>query len=286
MANIIIAEPHGFCFGINRAIELVKDTAKKYPDKLIYFFGELAHNQHILNWLEKDLKVKTTNSIDEIPLNSIIIIRPHGITPNIYQQAQNRELIVINATCPLVLKSHQIAKDLVKQKNQVILLCSAVDHDEAVGIVGEAPDTIIPVILKDVLNFEIKNPDNTVVMTQTTLSTLETQRALNLLKEKYPKITISTHICQATTERQNAIIKLAKEYQFVIIVGSTTSTNSNSLKSVAESVGAISYIVDNASELNPKWFANQENIVVSSGASTPEDILNEVIEKIQQITRR
>lgn len=286
MANIIVAQPHGFCFGINRALELAKNTAKKYPHQNIYFFGELVHNQHVVSWLEKELKIQTVHSIDDVPANSIVIIRAHGVSPDIYQQAKDRRLIVIDATCPLVLKSHLTVKKIISQHQSIIFLCSKVDHDETVGIVGEAPESITPITLENIFNFNIINPQNTVVLTQTTLSTLETQKAFDFLKNKYPEVTILPHICQATTERQQSIIKLAKKYNFVIIVGAPTSANSNSLKSVAESVGAKSFIVDNASELNPKWFINQENIVVSSGASTPQEILDQVIEKIKDITRQ
>jgi len=284
MANIIVASPHGFCFGITRAIELAKDTAKKFT-KPIYFFGELVHNQHVVDWLGTKLKIKTVNSIDEIPVNSVVIIRAHGVAPSVYQSAKNKNLEIIDATCPLVMESHQKVRRFSKENKVIIFLCNKIDHDETVGVVGEDPKSIIPVTLQDIFNFEITDPKNTIVVTQTTLSTLETQKALDFIKNKYPQISILPHICQATTERQQSIIKLAKMYPFVIIVGAPNSANSNSLKNVAESSGAVSYIVDNASELNPKWFIGQDNIVVSSGASTPEDILNEVVQKIDQITR-
>jgi 4-hydroxy-3-methylbut-2-en-1-yl diphosphate reductase len=283
MVNIIVAQPHGFCFGIDRAITLAKDTSKK-SKKPIFFLGELVHNQHVVDWLETSLKIKTIQSIDKIPSGSIVIIRAHGVAPNIYQQAKDNNLEIVDATCPLVLISHQTVKDLVGRKNQVIFLCNKIDHDETVGIVGESPEFIIPVTLKDIFNYKIKNPSNTVVITQTTLSIFETQKALEFIKNKYPQITILPHICQATTERQQSIIKLAKKHHFVIIVGSPTSANSNSLRLVAESSGAIAYIVDNASELNKDWFINQKNIVVSSGASTPESILDKVIQKIKEFT--
>ncbi|MCW1949196.1 MAG: 4-hydroxy-3-methylbut-2-enyl diphosphate reductase [Candidatus Shapirobacteria bacterium] len=286
MANIILAQPHGFCFGITRAIKLAQDTAKKYSNKPIYFFGELVHNQHVVDWLENNLNIKTVYLIDDIPHNSVVIIRAHGVAPEIYQQAKDRQLIIIDASCPLVLKSHQTVRQLVKQNKDIILLCNKIDHDETVGIVGEAPKSITPVTLTQIFDYQIKDPKNTIVLTQTTLSTTETQKAFDFLKNKYPQLTILPHICQATTERQQAIIKLAKKHHFVIIVGAPTSANSNSLRSVAESAGAISYIVDNVSELNPEWFTNQENIVISSGASTPQDILDEVIQKIAEITRR
>jgi len=284
MPNIIVASPHGFCFGITRAIELSQDTAKK-SKKPIYFLGELVHNQHVVDWLESDLKIKTVNSIDEIPTNSIVIIRAHGVAPSVYQDAKNKNLEIVDATCPLVMKSHQTVRQLSKDNKTIIFLCNKIDHDETIGVVGENPNNIIPVTLQDIFNFEITDPKNTVIVTQTTLSTLETQKALDFIKNKYPQISILPHICQATTERQQSIIKLAKMHPFVIIVGAPNSANSNSLKNVAESSGAVSYIVDNASELNPQWFVGQDNIVVSSGASTPEDILNEVVQKIDQITR-
>ena len=284
MAKIILAQPHGFCFGINRAINMAQDTAKKYPGKNIYFLGELAHNQHVVDRLAKDLKIKTVHSIKEIPSSSVIIIRAHGVAPDIYQQAKEKGLVVVDASCPLVLKSHQTVKELVGEDKQVIFLCNKVDHDETIGVVGENPDLITPVTLNQIFDYQITNPQNTVIMTQTTLSTLETQKALDFLRKKYPQLTILPHICQATTERQNSLIKLAKKYKFVVIVGSPTSANSNSLKLVAESVGATSYIVDNASQINPRWFSDQKNIVVSSGASTPEDVLDEVIEKIKSFT--
>lgn len=286
MAKIIIAKPHGFCFGINRAIKIAQDTAKKYSDKKIYFLGELAHNQHVVDWLGKDLNIKTIQSINEVPQSSVVIIRAHGVSPDIYQQAEDRNLIVVDATCPLVLKSHQTVKKLTSENKKIIFLCNKIDHDETIGIVGENPKLITPVTLDKIFGFKINDPQNTVVLTQTTLSTLETQKALDFLKNKYPSLTILPHICQATTERQNAIIDLAKKYKFVIIVGSPTSANSNSLRSVAKSVGATSYIVDNASQIKPDWFTNQKNIVVSSGASTPEDVLKKVIEKIKDITRQ
>lgn len=285
MAKIIVANPHGFCFGITRAINIATDTSKN-SKKPIYFLGELVHNQHVVDWLESELKIKTVQSLDEIPTNSVVIIRAHGAPPEIYQQASNKGLEIIDASCPLVLKSHQTARDLASKKNNVIFLCNKIDHDETIGVVGEAPDFVTPVTIKDIFNFEIKEPSNTSVITQTTLSTTETKEALDFLKNKYPSLSILPHICQATTDRQNAIIDLAKKYKFVIIVGAPTSANSNSLRQVAESSGAVAHIVDNASELNPDWFKDQKNIVISSGASTPEDILNKVMQKIESFTHQ
>lgn len=285
MTKVVIAHPHGFCFGVSRAIEIAQKTAKN-SQKSVFMLGELVHNQHVVDWLESNLKVKTVHSLDEIPEGSVVIIRAHGAAPSVFQQAKDKGLEIIDASCPLVLKSHQTVKNLSFQKKDIIFLCNKIDHDETIGIIGEAPDFITPVTLQDIFKFKIKNPSNTAIVTQTTLSTAETKEALLFLKNKYPNISVLPHICQATTERQNAIINLAKKYKFIIIVGSPTSANSNNLKSVAENFGARSYIVDNASELKKEWFTNQKKIVISSGASTPEDILNKVIQKIKDFTRQ
>jgi 4-hydroxy-3-methylbut-2-enyl diphosphate reductase len=282
MPNIFIASPHGFCFGINRAINLAKNTAKN-STKPIFFLGELVHNQHVVNYLESDLKIKTVQSLSQIPKDSVVIIRAHGATPQIFQQAQEMGLEIVDASCPLVLQSHQTVKDLAAQKNDIIFLCNKIDHDETVGVVAESPDFATPLTPQNILTFDIKNPSNTILLTQTTLSTIETKDTLEFIKNKYPEISILPHICQATSDRQFAVIELAKKCSLIIIVGSPTSANSHSLQEVAKSSGAISYIIDNSSELNSNWFIDHQNIGISSGASTPEAILDEVIEKIKTI---
>jgi 4-hydroxy-3-methylbut-2-enyl diphosphate reductase len=285
MSNIFIASPHGFCFGINRAIDLARETREKYSEN-IYFLGELVHNQHVVDWLEAELKIKTVQSIDQIPRGSIVIIRAHGAPPQTYNQAVAKGLTIVDASCPLVLKSHQTVCQFGGQNKKIIFLCNSITHDETVGVVGEDPYSVTPVVLNDISNLIIDDPKNCIVMTQTTLSTLETKDALELLKNKYPQVTILPHICQATTDRQNAVIELTKTCTLVIIVGSPTSANSNSLRQVAESCGVKSFIIDNASEINPKWFIRHQNVAISSGASTPESILEEVVQKITEIIRR
>jgi len=280
MSNIFIASPHGFCFGINRAINLAKNTAKN-STKPIFFLGELVHNQHVVDYLESDLKIKTVQSLTEISKDSVVIIRAHGATPQIFQQAKEMGLEIVDASCPLVLKSHQTVKDLAAQKKDIIFLCNKIDHDETIGIVAEAPDFTTPITLQNILTFDIKNPRNTVLLTQTTLSTIETKDTLEFIKNKYPEISILPHICQATTDRQIAVIELAKKCSLIIIIGSPTSANSNSLQKVAKSSGAVSYIIDNSSELDQDWFVGHKNVGISSGASTPESILEEVINKIK-----
>lgn len=282
MINIQIASPHGFCFGIEKAINLATETAKNYPQK-IYFLGELVHNQHVVDWLESELKIKTVQSLNEIPTGSVVIIRAHGAPPSVYSEAKNKGLEIVDASCPLVLKSHQIVKDLAAQNKNVIFLCNKIDHEETIGVVGEAPDFITPVTLTDIFNFEIKDPINTVVVTQTTLSTTETAKVFDFLKTKYPDLIVQPHICQATTDRQKAILDIANGSDLIIIIGAKNSSNSQSLYQVAASTGVTSYIIESAVDLDPNWFSNISNVAISSGASTPENLLEDVVEKIKNL---
>jgi len=282
--KIIVAEPHGFCgnenFGVTRAIMIAQQTAKQYPGKT-YLLGEIVHNQHVVDSLEQNYGVKTVHRLEEIPTGATVVIRAHGAPPETYKEAEKRGLYIIDATCPLVAQVHKEVKKLAQEGKQIVYIASDYQHDEALGVVAEAPDKVNLTTLADLDKQAITDPKNTIVLTQTTLSTLETKDALEKLTQKYPTLTIKPHICPATTQRQEAVIKLAKEVGLVVIVGSPTSSNSKRLREVAEEVGAKAYIVDTAKELNPAWFKAATKVAVSSGASTPEEILNEVIERIK-----
>lgn len=284
--KVIIAQPHGYCgnekFGVRGAIRTAQETARQHPDKT-YLLGEIVHNQHVVDWLEAKHGVFTVQHLSAIPRGATVIIRAHGAPPAVYEQARERKLKIIDATCPLVAKVHQEAKRLARYGKKILYLCSQPDHDEAVGVAGEAPAAVTLVTLPEIDQLSLKKPEKTVVLTQTTLSILETESALTRLKEKYPALEIRPHICPATTERQQAVIDLAKKIGLVIIVGSPTSSNSNRLREVAVAAGARSYIVDTAAEINPSWFTGVEKVAVSSGASTPEWLLEEVVEKIRKL---
>lgn len=283
--EIIIAEPHGYCgnerFGVQGAIHIARETAREHPNDT-YILGEIVHNQHVVRWLEKEHGVKTVHSLDEIPQGATVIIRAHGARPSTYKEAREKGLNIVDATCPLVVQVHREVKQLAAEGKKILYIASKKEHDEAVGIAGEALKAVTLTTLKELDEVKIAEPEKTVVLTQTTLSILETEKKLKELKEKHPELTIKPHICLATTQRQQAVIKLAKEVGFVVIVGSPTSSNSNRLKEVAEAAGAKAYIVDTADELDPNWFKGIEKVAVSSGASTPEWLLEEVIERIKE----
>jgi 4-hydroxy-3-methylbut-2-enyl diphosphate reductase len=282
---VVVANPHGICgndqgFGVAHAIYLAKQTAKGNLGKT-YILGEIVHNQHVVDSLEKDWGVKTVHALEEIPEDATMVIRSHGATPQTYQKAKERGLKVIDATCPLVAQAHKEVKKLARVGKKVLYIASEKTHDEAVGVASEAPETVTLTTLQQLDKVKLEDPENTVVLTQTTLSALETAEELEKLKKRYPQVTIRPHICPATTDRQKAVIKLAKDIGFVVIVGSPTSSNSNRLKEVAQVQGAQAYIVDTAAELNPEWFAGVKKVAVSSGASTPEELLDEVVKKIK-----
>lgn len=280
--EVIVAEPHGYCGGVRRAIQIVQETAKEQPNKT-FLLGEIVHNKHVVDWLEKEHRVQTVHRLDEILPRATVIIRAHGAPPSIYKKAEEEGLKIVDATCPLVARVHEEVRSLAKEGKKILYIASKKTHDEAIGVVGEAPKAVTLTTLKEWDEVEIVSPENTVVLTQTTLSALETKETLGKLKKKYPGLTIEPHICPATTQRQQAVIELAKEIGFVVIVGSPTSSNSNRLREVAEEIGAKAHIVDTADELNPEWFKGIERVAVSSGASTPEWLLEEVIERIKKI---
>lgn len=286
LRKVLVCQPHGYCgnqdFGVLGAIQIAQKTAKKYPGRT-YLLGEIVHNQHVVDWLEKSAGVKTVQKLTAIPKGATVIIRAHGVGPKIYQEAKKRGLKIVDATCPLVAQAHREAKKLAAQGKKIIFVCSEKDHDEAVGVAGEAIDSIKLVTLNELNQVKIENPQNTVVLTQTTLSVSETQAKLKKLKKKYPGLLIKPHICLATTKRQQAVINLAKKVSLMIIVGSPTSSNSNRLKEVAQASGSQAYIVDTAEELETHWFKGKQTVGISSGASTPEWLLNEVVAKIKEL---
>ncbi len=277
--KINVVTSHGFCLGVDRAVNLAKETAKKYPNKT-YLLGEIVHNSFVVSDLENNFNIKTVNCLDEIPLNSVVIFRAHGASPELYLKAIEKGLIIVDATCPIVLQSHKTINKLAKEKCKIIYLASDYNHDEAIACRDQSPEFVSLVTIKDLDNLVIDDPKNTFFLTQTTLSVLETRKVTEKLLQRYPELNIMPHICFATTERQDSILRFSGESDVVIIVGSKNSSNSLRLLETAKLQNKNSYIVESELDLNPSWFENIESIAISSGASTPENILENVINKI------
>ncbi len=284
--QILIAQPHGFCgnqqYGVKAAISKAIKAAQKYPE--VKLLKPLVHNHKVITWLHKKCNLKTISSLSQVNNNEVVILRSHGEIPQTYQIAKQKNLNIIDATCPLVKKTHQQIKQFAQQGKNIIYISSQPNHDEAIAAAAQAPQAVIVTTLDEILNLNISKPERTIVLTQTTLSILDTQKVLGQLKKKYPTLTICKHICPATTKRQQAVLKLCKKCDLIIVVGSNTSSNSNRLQEIALSQNIPAYLVNDVNQLQKKWFQNATKVGITSGASTPEWLLNQIIKKIKSFT--
>lgn len=274
--RILLAAPRGFCAGVAYAIEVV-DLALKIHGAPLYVRHAIVHNEWVVRSFEKR-GVIFVEEIKDIPEGSVVVFSAHGVSPEIRRQCAERDLHVIDATCPLVTKVHNEAKHYAA-KGYFMIYIGHDGHVEAEGTMGEAPDRMVLVETpEDVEALDLPHYDKLAVLTQTTLSIDEVQRTMEALFAKYPHIETpkKEDICYATTNRQMAIRQLAAQCDLVIIVGSKASSNSNRLREVAESLGAEAYLVDSAAQVDPTW-RSRRSIGVSSGASTPEHLVQGVI---------
>lgn len=300
LMKILLANPRGFCAGVYMAIDVVdqlldicggednleanlEKSPPKSPQK-IYVYHEIVHNRHVVQRF-RDRGAVFVESIDEVPEGSIVVFSAHGVSPAVRAQARAKNLTSIDATCPLVMKVHAEAIRYAKRGWQ-ILLVGHEDHQEVIGTRGEAPDAIQVVESPaDIPNLLIHDPEKLIYLTQTTLSLDDANVIIKALKQAFPKINEppSSDICYATTNRQTAVRAIAPEADFVLVVGSKNSSNSVRLTEISQNDGTPSRLVDDASELDPAWFEGANTVLVTSGASVPEDLVHGVIEAL--ITR-
>jgi len=276
--RIILAAPRGFCAGVSYAIEVV-DLALKIHGAPLYVRHAIVHNEWVVRKFEAR-GVVFVESIDEIPKGMPVVFSAHGVSPEVREQSAKRGLTIIDATCPLVTKVHNEAKHFAR-KGYFMIYVGHEGHVEAEGTMGEAPDRMVLVETPaDAEALEIPYYEKLAVLTQTTLSVDEVKATMEVLKRRFPHIHTPTKedICYATTNRQSAIRELALECDLVLIVGSTTSSNSNRLREVAESMGTESHLLLTPDQILPSWRTDHRVIGISSGASTPEQLVEEVIE--------
>ena len=284
--QIILANPRGFCAGVDRAIEIV-ERALQTLGAPIYVRHEVVHNTYVVN----DLKNKGAifvNELNEVPDNATVIFSAHGVAQAIHHEAKKRALKVFDATCPLVTKVHLEVMKHAKQGYDVILIGHA-GHPEVDGTMGQYDRTAGGNIYlieneKDLDALSVTNPDKLAFVTQTTLSVDDTSTIINALKKKYPHIHAprKDDICYATQNRQDAVRKLTASCDLILVVGSKNSSNSNRLKELASNHGISSYLIDSAENINKCWFENKHSIGVTAGASAPETLVKEVIEYLQK----
>ena len=283
--HIILANPRGFCAGVHMAIDVVDQVLELFPGKPIYVYHEIVHNKHVVNRF-KDRGVTFVEEVSEVPAGSIIVFSAHGISPAVKEEAKARNLIAVDATCPLVTKVHSEAIRYAKQGYEILLVGHA-DHQEVVGTRGEAPEAIQVVDSPDDIgHLQIKDVNSSKIayLTQTTLSTDDAEVIINALKKSYPNIKDppSSDICYATTNRQQAVRQLAPECDLVLVVGSKNSSNSVRLTEISANVGVPAYLLDDVSELRDDWFADspahgrEATVLITAGASAPEDLVAEL----------
>ncbi|MFC1662995.1 4-hydroxy-3-methylbut-2-enyl diphosphate reductase [Patescibacteria group bacterium] len=279
--KLILAQPRGFCAGVDRAIDVVEIMLRSVGAP-IYVKHEIVHNQHVVKGFEKR-GVKFIEDPNDVPEGSVLIFSAHGISPEIRNKAATRKLRVIDATCPLVTKVHIEAARYAKEGYSIILVGHR-GHVEMDGTIGEAPEvTQLIESVEEVDSLTVPDPNKVVYLTQTTLSVDDTAAVIKAIKNKFPNIKepVKEDICYATTNRQAAVKELARQTELVLVVGSPQSSNSNRLREVAEATGTKSYLVPSVEDMQTDWIKNINTIGITSGASTPEDVVQEVIKWLQ-----
>ncbi len=276
--KVVLVKPRGFCAGVTRAVEVVKDCLKLFG-KPVYVKHEIVHNKKVVEELEEKGAI-TIENLEEVPENSVVVFSAHGSPPEHYETAKKRNLKLIDATCPLVTKVHLEVKKFAKEGYKIIYICHK-DHIEAKGVLGELKEGIFAVENpEDVEKLEIGKPEKLIYLTQTTVSVDETKETIKAIKKKFPFVTDPPieDICYATTNRQGAIKELAEKVDLVLVVGSSTSSNSKRLVETAKTKNKPAFLVDGAEDLKEKWFDGISSVGISAGASSPERIVNEVVE--------
>jgi 4-hydroxy-3-methylbut-2-en-1-yl diphosphate reductase len=279
--KILLANPRGFCAGVNMAIDCV-DRVLKLKGPPIYVYHEIVHNKHVVDRFVHQ-GVVFVNSIDDVPNGATLVYSAHGVSPDIRAKSETRNLIQVDATCPLVTKVHSEAIRYADKKYTIILIGHE-DHDEVIGTLGEAPDDIrIVESPKDVAELNIPADHKIAYLTQTTLSIDDASHIIQALKNKFPNIHSPNKedICYATTNRQQAVMELALCSDLVLVVGSKNSSNSLRLVEIAQNRGIRAYLVDDVSEINHEWLHGVQTLLLTAGASAPEDLVQSIIKLLQ-----
>jgi 4-hydroxy-3-methylbut-2-en-1-yl diphosphate reductase len=280
LEKILLAAPRGFCAGVAYAIEVVDLALRAYGPRL-YVRHAIVHNE----WVVKSFEARGVvfvEDLDEVPEGSPVVFSAHGVSPAVRAQASKRNLTIIDATCPLVTKVHNEAKRFVS-KEYFILYIGHEGHVEAMGTMGHAPDRMLLVETpEDAEKVELPPHGRLAVLTQTTLSVDEVERTLAVLRRRFPHLELPAKedICYATTNRQAAVRKIAESCDLVLVVGSQTSSNSNRLREVAESLGCEAHLILSPDEVRPEWRTGYPVVGVTSGASTPEHLVESVLGKV------
>lgn len=284
--EVVLARPRGYCAGVDRAIDIVDLSLELYGAP-VYVRHEIVHNSHVVGALRERGAV-FVEDLAAVPEGSVLVLSAHGVSPEVLGQAGDRRLKVIDATCPLVTKVHLEARRLAREGYTIVLIGHR-GHTEVEGTMGQAPGSIVLVQnAAEVAALEVPDPRRVAYLTQTTLSLDECAETVAALRERFPELRApsSDSICYATQNRQNAVKRVVGQVDLLLVVGSRQSSNSNRLREVGETRGLPAHLVDTAGDIRPEWLAGVRRVGVTAGASTPEYLVEEVLDHLRRLGGR
>jgi 4-hydroxy-3-methylbut-2-en-1-yl diphosphate reductase len=276
--KLLLASPRGYCAGVDRAVQTVERALELYGAP-VYVRKEIVHNKHVVDQLRERGAV-FVDSETEVPEGATVVFSAHGVAPWVHENARQRQLQTIDATCPLVTKVHVEAKKFAAQGYTIVLIGHE-GHEEVEGTMGEAPERIVLIESEeDVDRLEVEDPTRIAYVSQTTLSVDETRAIIARLRERFPAIVgpRTDDICYATTNRQAAVKQLARACDLVLVIGSRNSSNSNRLVEVAREEGSESHLIDNEVQVRDEWLSDKRVVGITSGASAPEELVERLVE--------
>ena len=280
--RVLLAAPRGYCAGVDRAVQTVEHALDLHGAP-IYVRKEIVHNKHVVEELTKRGAIFVEEET-EVPEGAMVVFSAHGVAPSVHENAAQRQLRTIDATCPLVTKVHVEARKFAADGYTIILIGHA-GHEEVEGTTGEAPDSIVLVQTEEeVETLEVEDPDRVAYITQTTLSVDETSAIIAALRRRFPNMTgpKTDDICYATTNRQQAVKELARECELILVIGSTNSSNSVRLVEVAREHGVASHLIDFQHQVQEEWLEGVDTVGITSGASAPEELVEGLVEFFRQ----
>lgn len=281
--QVVLAQPRGFCAGVDRAIDIV-ERALELHGKPIYVRHEIVHNRYVVDGL-RDKGAIFIKELDEAPAGSIVVFSAHGVSLAVREEAEKRGLTIFDATCPLVTKVHREVSKMRAEGREIIMIGHK-GHPEVEGTLGQANEGMFLVeTVEDVWGLHVSDPDNLAFVTQTTLSVDDAEEVAQALRQRFPNIQEpkKSDICYATQNRQDAVKFMAPQCDVVLVVGSVNSSNSNRLREVAERIGTPAYLLDDPAMVQESWFENAKRVGITAGASAPEELVQQVIEHIREL---
>jgi 4-hydroxy-3-methylbut-2-en-1-yl diphosphate reductase len=282
--RVVLAQPRGFCAGVERAIDIVERALEKYGPP-IYVRHEIVHNRHVVERLRAK-GAHFVDELDEIPPGSVTIFSAHGVSSAVQDAATNRSLPVIDATCPLVSKVHSEGQRYAAQGREIVLVGHA-GHPEIEGTMGRINGKVHLISrAEEVAGLKVSNPHKLAFITQTTLSVDDTKAVIDALRQRFPDIVgpDTKDICYATQNRQRAVRELAQQVDVVLVVGAANSSNSNRLREIAAEQGVKAYLVADADALDPAWVKGAKAVGITAGASAPEELVQNLIARLKQLS--